>query len=103
MRLAIYGLTLRELRGNVEEPRFLDLLSGGDVDALAVADPPPDLPAYLELALTGGFPELVLRLTGPARTAWLDSYLDQLLTRDAALLTGRAPPCNCAATSRRWH
>lgn len=91
VRLAIYGLTLRELRGNVEEPGFLDLLSGGDVDALAVADPPPDLPAYLELALTGGFPEVVLRLTGPARTAWLDSYLDQLLTRDAALLTGRAP------------
>jgi predicted AAA+ superfamily ATPase len=51
----------------------------------------PDLPAYVDLALAGGFPDTALRLSGPARAAWLDSYLDQLLTRDVASLTARAP------------
>lgn len=91
VRLAMYGLTVRELRGNVGGADFLDLLSKGELDVLAMAEPPPDLPAYLDLALTGGFPDAALRLTGAPRTAWLDSCLDQLLTRDAALRNGRAP------------
>ncbi len=91
VRLAMYGLTVRELVGNVPGPDFLDLLGAGQIDALTSSQPLPDLPGYLELALTGGFPDAALRLTGPARSAWLDSYLEQLLTRDAATLTSRAP------------
>lgn len=91
VRMAVYGLTVRELVGNVAGPDFLDLLCAAQLDALTPSQPPPDLPGYLELALTGGFPDSGLRLTGPARSAWLDSYLEQLLTRDAAALSSRAP------------
>lgn len=91
VRLAMYGMTVREMHGNVTGAGFLDVLAAGDIDALSLPNPLPDILGYLDLALTGGFPDAALRLTGPARTAWLDSYLDQLLTRDAALLTSRAP------------
>lgn len=91
VRVPIYGLTVRELARTSAGPGFVDLLATGDLDALTIPDPAPDLPAYVDLALTGGFPDPALRLTGAARTAWLDSYLEQLLTRDAAVLTGRTP------------
>ena len=48
-------------------------------------------PAYIALALAGGYPEPVLRLSGAARDAWVDGYLEQLLTRDVANLAQRAP------------
>jgi predicted AAA+ superfamily ATPase len=42
------------------------------------------LPDYVALALRGGFPEVVYRdRSESGRRTWLDSYLDQLLTRDA--------------------
>ncbi|MDP3713070.1 MAG: DUF4143 domain-containing protein [Mycobacteriales bacterium] len=89
-RLAMYGLTVREQQGNVAGEGFLDVLARGEIDALALPDPLPDLIGYVELALGGGFPEAALRSPGPARRAWLDGYLEQLLTRDAALLGSRS-------------
>jgi len=52
----------------------------------------PDLRGYIDLALRSGFPEPLLRLSGPARQAWLDGYLDQLLTRDVQDLATRRDP-----------
>ena len=88
--LAMYGLTVREQQGNVAGEGFLDVLARGEVEALELPDPLPDLTGYVELALGGGFPEAALRAPGPARRAWLDGYLDQMLTRDAALLGSRS-------------
>jgi hypothetical protein len=51
-----------------------------------------DLRDYAELALMGGFPELVLRLPPSERRPWLESYIDQLLTRDVAEIAGRRDP-----------
>jgi uncharacterized protein len=45
--------------------------------------------AYVELALRGGFPDVVLGLTGVSRRVWLEGYLDQLLTRDIEAFHGR--------------
>jgi hypothetical protein len=91
VRVPMFGLTQRELAGQTAGPGFIDRLATVDLDAMGVPTPSPDLPAYLEIALTGGFPDAALRLTGPERAAWLDSYLDQLLTRDAAGPAGRDP------------
>lgn len=44
------------------------------------------------MALRSGFPEPLLRLSGSARQAWLDGYLDQLLTRDVLGLTRLRDP-----------
>jgi len=55
------------------------------------AAPATDLRGYIDLALQGGFPDM-LALSERGRRRWIDSYVDQLLTRDAALVErGRDP------------
>jgi predicted AAA+ superfamily ATPase len=94
VRVQMYGLTVRELSGppaRAGEP-FLERLARADMDALALPADPPDLLGYVELALRGGFPEAALRLTKASRQAWLEGYLDQLLTRDVEALDGHRDP-----------
>lgn len=89
-RVAMVGMTVREqLQGPPGTP-FLDRVAAGA--ALAPASPTPDLRGYLELALRGGFPEAALALEDEARRYWLESYVDHLVTRDAAQVeSGRDP------------
>jgi predicted AAA+ superfamily ATPase len=90
VRVAMYGMTVREQRGDVQARPLIDRLAHG----AAVMSPTdaPDLRGYVELALTSGFPEPALHLTPRARTRWLDGYVDQLLTRDAIeVQPGRDP------------
>ena len=44
-----------------------------------------DLRDYLTMALRGGFPEPVLKLGERTAQAWLESYADQIVLRDARL------------------
>ncbi|MGH9041042.1 MAG: ATP-binding protein [Acidimicrobiia bacterium] len=92
VRLRMYGLTRREIVGHPTGMTFVDRLAGADPTAFTTRGEIPDLRGYLELALTGGFPEPALTLTGRARQAWLESYLDQLLTRDAPTVDGARDP-----------
>lgn len=92
VRVRLHGLAEREVIGRAEGPLFLDRLAEADLDRFVLPAEVPDLVGYLDLALRGGFPEPTLRLTGLARQAWLDGYLDQLLTRDAPALTGLRDP-----------
>jgi len=92
VRLRMYGLTMREIIGRPGGTTFVDRLARADPAAFTLRGDVPDLRGYLELTLTGGFPEPVLTLTGRARQAWLDSYLDQLLTRDAPTVDGARDP-----------
>lgn len=58
---------------------------------LEPATPATDLRGYIELAMQGRFPEMLV-LSERGRRRWIDSYVDQLLTRDAALVDhGRDP------------
>ncbi len=62
-----------------------------DGEPLEPAAPATDLRGYIDLALQGGFPEM-LGLSERGRRRWIDGYVDQLLTRDAALVDrGRDP------------
>jgi hypothetical protein len=91
VRVAMYPMTVREQLGQLDGPTFFDRLAEGG--ELTVASDPPDLRGYLELALRGGFPDPALRLSGRPRQAWLDSYVDDLLTHDvAAIDEGRRDP-----------
>lgn len=92
LRVSLWGLSERELAGRVSERGFLDRLAEGDPGAFSLPAEVPDLVGYLELALRGGYPEAVLRLAGEDRRAWLESYLDQLLTRDAVPTASRRDP-----------
>lgn len=42
--------------------------------------------------MQSGFPEPALRLTADTRAVWLDSYIEQLLTRDAEQVSGGRDP-----------
>jgi predicted AAA+ superfamily ATPase len=84
VRLALYPLTMREQLGRSRGPSFFDRIADG-VSPSVPADS-PDLRGYVELALRSGFPAPALRLTGRARQAWLESYLDDLLTHDVERL-----------------
>ncbi|MFA5890581.1 MAG: DUF4143 domain-containing protein [Actinomycetota bacterium] len=90
VRVPMFGMTVAEQRGNPGTAPLLDRLARGD--ELRVPSDPPDLRGYVELALLGGFPEAALSLSDAARQRWMESYIDQLLTRDAAQIeTGRDP------------
>lgn len=95
VRLRMFGLTERELAGQLaaSQPSFFEKLASADPRSFRLPSTVPDLTGYLELALRGGFPEVVFpNLSEAARRTWLDSYLDQLLTRDAALVDQNRDP-----------
>jgi hypothetical protein len=84
VRLAIHPMTIREQLGDSEGSTFFDKVAGGE--ALRVPADTPDLRGYVELALRGGYPMAALRLAGRARQAWLESYIDDLLSHDVEQL-----------------
>lgn len=89
VRLSMHGLIEREIEGRAAQPAWLSAVLTGDV--------PPihsnlDLGDYVERALRSGFPEPALELNSQGRSRWLSSYVDQLVTRDAAEIeAGRDP------------
>ncbi|HEY5856216.1 MAG TPA: DUF4143 domain-containing protein [Aldersonia sp.] len=92
LTVPMYGLTVAEARGHPDKQPFLDAVAARGGEALANPTDPPDLAGYLDIALASGYPEpLLLR---PARSTgrWLESYVEQLITRDAPELEpGRDP------------
>ena len=92
VRVNQWGLTRRELEGDVGAPSFFDTAFGGGLAALAAPAQALDLRDYIELALIGGFPEVALHDSASRRTHWLRSYVDQLLTTDAPSLGEHRDP-----------
>lgn len=90
VRLPMYGMSVRELNGDAKRGSPLDRLASGA--ALSVPTDPPDLRGYVELALSGGFPGPALQMSAGARARWLEGYIDQLVTRDAAGIDPRRDP-----------
>ena len=89
VRVDMYPLTVAEQVGSGTRPLVDRLMHG---ERLSPAGDPPDLRGYVDLALQGGFPDVALGMSPRARERWLDSYVDQLLTRDALNLeAGRDP------------
>ena len=84
VRVAMYPMTVREQLGRTKSRTIFDRLA--DLDELTVPADSPDLRGYVELALRGGFPMPALQLAGRARQAWLESYVDDLLTHDVEQL-----------------
>lgn len=89
VRLAMHGLTERELHNRLEvtQPAFLTRLATTGLTDLRLPEPVPDIDAYVRLGMRSGFPEVAYRnRTEQGAGIWLDSYLDDLVTRDAAAL-----------------
>jgi len=90
VRVPMYGMTVKEQLGRHEGAPLTDRLAADQ--ALEIPPDPPDLRGYLELALRSGFPEPALALEGDTRARWVESYVDQLVTRDAAQVEGGRDP-----------
>jgi uncharacterized protein len=100
VRLAMYPMTIREQLGGGESSTFFDKIANGD--DLSVPADSPDLRGYVELALRSGFPMAALRFTGRARVAWLESYIDDLLSHDVEQLEDHATKKRDAQRLRRY-
>jgi predicted AAA+ superfamily ATPase len=84
------ALTARELlRRDLSSHGFVETLSGTGISGLVLPEQRPDLRGYVELALTGGFPEPALDLTERTRMLWIANYLTELFTRDLDAVVGR--------------
>lgn len=81
VRVVLHGLTQREVQRTTAS-RLLPTLVFGSLDAIASTPPTSDVNTYVRAALASGFPEPALRLGPAARRAWLEGYLEQLVTRD---------------------
>jgi predicted AAA+ superfamily ATPase len=87
LTLHMEGLTEREVVRQAAGMPFLTRLAASASEGAAALGVPPDAPdllGYVELALRGGFPEPALDLEPPRAARWLEGYLSQLLSRDAA-------------------
>jgi predicted AAA+ superfamily ATPase len=94
VRLPVFPLTEREIRGRLIGESFADRLAHPSVENLGPANDfeAPDVATYVDLALRGGFPQPTLRLSARTRRAWLGGYLEELVTADAQGLDhGRDP------------
>jgi predicted AAA+ superfamily ATPase len=93
LRVSMFGLTVGEIRGAFPQLPLLDQLAEHGIEPL-LTNPTDklDLRDYAELAASGGFPQPVLRLPTTERGPWLESYIEQLLTRDVAMLATHRDP-----------
>jgi len=92
VRVPVWPLTQRELSRRIGGPGLLDRVLEDGIDAVAAPRDSPDLPGYLELTVAGGLPPAVLSPDPAYRRRWYASYLEQLVTRDAAGIDGGRDP-----------
>lgn len=89
VRLEMFGLTERELAAVPTAPTWLATVLTGVVERRRSTE---RLDGYVRRALRSGFPEAALESSPDAQARWLGSYVDQLVTRDAAGVDGGRDP-----------
>ncbi len=90
-RMSMYGLTRREAVAHIDYEPFIDRLARADMSLFRAELPAPNVTRYIDMALEGGFPDVVLGgLSDASRRLWLDSYVEDLLTHDVPAVV-RAP------------
>ena len=87
-RVTLGPLSVRERRGEIGTPGLLQRLTELALP-LPTSDEPVDVVGYLDLALEGGFPEPMLRLSPGTRPGWYATYVDELVQRDLSAIAPR--------------
>ena len=85
-------LCVRELLGDAAREPFIERVARSGAEELRAPEPALDVRDYLRLALPGGFPEPAWRLPARAHRTWLESYIQQLVTRDAQAIDAHRDP-----------
>lgn len=81
VRLVLHGLTQREITSSAA-PRLMETAMGGELERVSLPADVPDVDGYIDLAMRSGFPEPALRLGPVGRQAWLDAYVEHVVSRD---------------------
>ena len=85
-RISMFPLTVGEQLGATVTPLVDRIAHGAPTVTLGEQ---PNLRDYVDMALRGGFPHPALMLGARARRSWLDTYVEEIITRDAQLAGGR--------------
>ncbi len=85
IHLPMTVLSVRERHGVADGATVIERVAQSGGELLRTPDDALDVKDYVRLALVGGFPEPAFRLPARARATWLESYVHQLVTRDAQL------------------
>lgn len=102
VRLAMWGLSQRELVGDPRAASVLDRLAENGLAALRPPNQRIDLVGYIDTALRGGLPDAVLQPEEQLRRRWLSSYVDQIVARDGALVDGSRDPVRLRRYLQAW-
>lgn len=89
-RIAMYPMTAGEQLTAPETP-LVDRIAAGELQSLKPqlhAETSLNLRGYLDLALRGGFPQVALDLSARRRRRWLETYVDEIVTRDTEAAGG---------------
>ena len=78
--LTMFPMTVGERLGSMQTPLIERVVRGDHINTPLST---PNIVEYLELALSGGFPEPATRLTGASRQRWIEGYVSQSVARDA--------------------
>jgi predicted AAA+ superfamily ATPase len=92
----MYGLAQGEIEAATTASGFVARLFESEEPAQGRLDDAPDLRDYVNLALRGGFPEVV-GMTDELRLYWYPGYVDQLVHRDVASMAQIRAPERLAA------
>ncbi|MGH3273161.1 MAG: ATP-binding protein, partial [Streptosporangiaceae bacterium] len=88
----MYGMSVRERLGRSGAEPFIDRIVGRGASAARAPGEQLNLRDYLDLMLTGSYPEPALRMTRASRHRWFAGYVEQLITRDVPALAPRRDP-----------
>ncbi len=87
VRVDMHPLTEREVVGDIGHDGLVARLMSDWIEAVPQRLPELTIDDYVRLALRSSFPELALASrTERQRRLWLDSYVDDLVTRDVAAI-----------------
>ncbi len=84
-RISMFPMTVGEHLGALSVP-LVDRIARSELCFSRADD--WNLRTYVDMALLGGFPLAVTGLSDTARRGWLNTYIDEIVTRDSALLGG---------------
>ena len=92
VRISMYPLTEREITGDISGDGLISRLTTNWLDAVPRL-PTLDIDDYLQRASRGSFPELAfVDRTPQQRRLWLDSYVDDLVSRDVESIGAQRDP-----------
>jgi uncharacterized protein len=92
IRLALWGMTQRELDGRGGEATTLLDIAAEPTSHMPKISDAPDYREYVARALRGGLPQVAMAESATRRARLLDAYVEQLVTRDVELTGSRRNP-----------